>query len=76
MRRSAANSEYGAGATVAVGHWRANGRRDGAGGDARDLAEQAASLPAVGAQPLRNGEHDLSVRHGREEGGVQLSAIV
>ncbi|WP_373067453.1 hypothetical protein, partial [Gemmatimonas sp.] len=30
-----------------------------------------ASVQAVGAQPLRDGEHDLSVRHGREEGGVQ-----
>ncbi len=43
---------------------RANGRRDGAGGDAGDLAEQAAAVQAKGAHPLGDGEHQLAVRHG------------
>ena len=56
---------------VALTRQRADGRRDRAGGDAGDLAEQAAPVQAIGAPPLRDGEHDLTVRHGREEGGVQ-----
>ena len=46
---------------------RADGGRDGARGDAGDLAEKTAAIQAIGAQPLRDGEHDLPVRHGRQE---------
>ena len=50
---------------------RADRRRDGAGGDAGDRAMQAATVHAIGVQPLRDREHHLPVRHGREERGVQ-----
>jgi len=56
---------------VALAGQRANGGRDGAGGDTRDLAEQAAPVETGGAQPLRDGEHHLPVRHRREQRGVQ-----
>jgi len=49
----------------------ANGNGDGAGRHAGDLAEQAATVQTVGAEPLRDGEHDLSVRHRREQCRVQ-----
>jgi hypothetical protein len=48
-----------------------NGGRDGAGGDAGDLAEQATAIETVGAQPLGDREDDLPVRDGREERRVQ-----
>ena len=50
---------------------RADGDGDASGGDAGHLAELAAAVQTVGAEPLRDGEHDLPVRHGREERGVQ-----
>ena len=50
---------------------RANGGRDGAGGDAGDLAEQAPPVQTVRTQPLGDGEHHLPVRHRREERGVE-----
>ena len=50
---------------------RADGRRDGAGGDARDLPVQATTVQTVGAQPPGDGEHHLPVRYGRQERGVQ-----
>ena len=56
---------------LALAGQRANGGRDGAGGDAGDLAEQAAAIETIGAQPLGDGEHHLPVRHGREERRVQ-----
>src|ERR1019366_6652231 len=40
-------------------------------GDAGDLAEQASTIQAIRAEPLRDGEDDLPVRHGREERGVE-----
>ena len=46
---------------------RADRRRDGAGGDAGDRAKQAATVHAIGAQPLLDREHHRPVRHGREE---------
>jgi len=49
----------------------ANGGRDRPGGDACNLAEQAATIQTKRAEPLRDGEYDLPVRHGREERGVQ-----
>ncbi|OBQ31858.1 MAG: hypothetical protein AN485_23020, partial [Anabaena sp. MDT14b] len=49
----------------------ANGGGHGAGGDAGDLAEQAAAVQTVGAEPLGDGEHHLAVRHRREQGRVQ-----
>ena len=49
----------------------ANGNGDGAGRHAGDLAEQAATVQTAGAEPLRDGEHDLSVRHRREQCRVQ-----
>jgi hypothetical protein len=42
-----------------------------AGGDAGDLAEQAAAVETAGAQPLGAGEHHLSLRHRREQRGLQ-----
>jgi hypothetical protein len=33
--------------------------------------EQAAAIPTIGAQPLGDREHHLSVRHGRQERRVQ-----
>ena len=56
---------------VALAGQRANGGGDGAGGDAGDLAEQAAAVQTVGAEPLGDGEHDLPVRHRREQRGVE-----
>jgi len=56
---------------LALPRQRADGRRDGAGGDAGDLAEQAAAIETVGAQPLGDGEYHLAVRHGREECRMQ-----
>ena len=40
-------------------------------GDAGDLAEQASTIQAIRAEPLRDGEDDLPVRHGCEERGVE-----
>jgi hypothetical protein len=56
---------------VALAGQRANGGRDGAGSDAGDLAEQAAAIQTVGAQPFGDGEHDLPVRHRRERRRVE-----
>jgi hypothetical protein len=56
---------------VALAGQRPDGGRDGAGGDAGDLAEQAAAVQTVGAEPLGDGEHHLPVRHRREECGVE-----
>ena len=56
---------------VALAGQRANGGGDGAGGDAGDLAKQAAPIETVGAKPLGDGEDHLPVRDGREECGVQ-----
>lgn len=56
---------------VALARQRTDGGRDGAGGDAGDLPEQAAPIEAVRAQPLGDREHHLPVRHRREEGRVQ-----
>ncbi len=56
---------------VALAGQCANGGGHGAGGDAGDLAEQAAAVQTVGAEPLGNGEHHLAVRHRREQGRVQ-----
>ena len=50
---------------------RANGGRDGAGGDAGDLAEQAATVETVGAQPRWDGEYQLPVRYRREQRRVE-----
>ena len=47
------------------------GGGDGAGGNASDLAEQATTVQAAGAQPLGSRAHDLPVRHGGEECRVQ-----
>ena len=45
---------------------------DGTRGDARKNTEQRPAVEASGAQPLRNREHDLAVRHaGGEEGFFQ-----
>ena len=51
---------------LALTRQRANGRGDGAGGDAGDLAEQTAAVETVGAQPRGDGQYHLPVRHGRE----------
>lgn len=51
---------------VALARQRANGDGDGAGGDAGNLAQQAAAVLTVGAEPLGDGEHHLAVRHRRE----------
>ena len=56
---------------VALPGERADGRRDRAGGDACDLAERAATIQAIRAEPLRDGADDLPVRPGREERRVQ-----
>ena len=56
---------------VALARQRANGGGDGAGGDAGDLAGQAAPIETVDAQPLRDGEYHLPVRHGREQRRVE-----
>ena len=50
---------------------RADRRGDRACGDTGDLAEQASTIQAIRAEPLRDGEDDLPVRHGREQRGVQ-----
>jgi hypothetical protein len=50
---------------------RADRGGEGARGDAGDLAEQPTAIQAVRAKPFRNREHDLPVRHGREQRGVQ-----
>ena len=50
---------------------RANRGRDRAGGHARNLTEQAAAIEKVRAQPLRDREHHLPVRHGRQTRGIQ-----
>jgi hypothetical protein len=50
---------------------RANGDGDGAGRHEGDLAEQAAPVETVGAEPLGDGEHHLSVRHRREQRRVE-----
>ena len=55
----------------ALARRRTDGCRGGVGGDAGNLTEQAATIQAIGAQPLRNGEHHVPVRHGREERGVR-----
>lgn len=56
---------------VALAGQRANGGRDGAGRDAGDLTEQSSAVETVGAEPLRDREHHLTVRHGRQERGVE-----
>jgi hypothetical protein len=56
---------------VALAGQRANGGHDGAGTDTADLAEQATPVQRVGAKPLGDGEHDLPVRHRREQCRVQ-----
>jgi len=56
---------------VALAGQCANGGGHGAGGDAGDLAEQAAAVQTVGAEPLGDGEHHLAVRHRREQCRVQ-----
>jgi len=56
---------------VALARQRPDGGRDGAGSNAGDLAEQATPVQTVGARPLGDGEHDLPVRHRREERRVQ-----
>ena len=49
-----------------------DGKGDGPGGDAGNLAEEASPIQVIGAKRSRDREHDLSVRHGRQERGVQL----
>ncbi len=44
---------------------------DGAGSDASHLAEQAAPVQTLDAEPLGNGEHHLPVRHRRDERRVE-----
>jgi len=56
---------------VALAGQCAHGGGHGAGGDAGDLAEQAAAVQTVGAEPLGDGEHHLAVRHRREQCRVQ-----
>jgi hypothetical protein len=56
---------------VALAGQCANGGGNGAGRDAGDLAEQATTVQAVGAEPLGDGEHHLPVRYRREQRGVQ-----
>ena len=68
MRLQAGDDAHG---ELALARQRANGGRDGAGGDAGDLAEQATAVETVRAQPLGDGEYDLPVRHRREQRGVQ-----
>jgi hypothetical protein len=52
---------------VALARRRLDRARDGAGGGAGDLAEQTAPIDTGGAEPLRDGEHHLPVRHRREQ---------
>ncbi len=49
---------------LALARQRADGGRDGAGGDARNLAEQAATIQTVGAQPLGVAVGERAARRG------------
>ena len=56
---------------VTLAGQRTDGGGHGVGGHAGDLAEQATPVQTVGAEPLGDGEHDLPVRHRREQCRVQ-----
>ncbi len=52
---------------IGLARERAHGSCDGPSRNAREVAEECAAVQTPGAEPLRNGEHHLAVRHGREE---------